>query len=93
MTYTTIVYTVADRIATIALDRPAARNGYTVTMADELHDAFDRADRDQGVRVVIFTGNGSDFCVRPRPASQRISGPASLSEPPAVGHFAIQTGH
>src|SRR2546423_5947746 len=32
-------------------------------MSDELADAFDRADRDESVRVVIYTGEGKDFCV------------------------------
>lgn len=58
-----ISYAVEDRIATITLDRPQARNGYTVRMADELAEAFDRADRDDTVRVVVLTGAGADFCV------------------------------
>lgn len=62
-TYEHIVYSVADRIATVTLNRPEARNGYTVRMADELADAFDRADRDDGVRVAVLTGAGKDFTV------------------------------
>jgi enoyl-CoA hydratase/carnithine racemase len=61
--YADITYEVADRIATVTLNRPAARNGYTVRMADELSDAMDRADGDEDVRVVVLTGNGKDFCV------------------------------
>lgn len=61
--YTEITYRVADRIATITLNRPGARNGYTVTMADELGDALDTADRDPQVRVVVLTGEGKDFSV------------------------------
>ncbi|MDV6011249.1 enoyl-CoA hydratase-related protein [Haloechinothrix sp. LS1_15] len=63
MDYTEVSYSVADRIATIALNRPEARNGYTIRMSDELADAFSRADADDEVRVVVFTGQGSDFCV------------------------------
>jgi enoyl-CoA hydratase/carnithine racemase len=62
-TYSDITYEVADRIATITLNRPQARNGYTIRMSDELADALDRADRDDDVRVVILTGAGKDFCV------------------------------
>lgn len=62
-TYQEIRYAVADKIATVSLNRPQARNGYTARMSDELADAFDRADRDDGVRVVVFTGEGNDFCV------------------------------
>lgn len=61
--YEHIEYAVADKIATVTLNRPAARNGYTVRMADELADAFDRADRDDGVRVAVLTGSGPDFTV------------------------------
>lgn len=63
MEYAEIIYTVEDRIATVSLNRPEARNGYTVRMSDELADAFDRADADEHVRVVVFTGEGDDFCV------------------------------
>lgn len=61
--YQEIEYQVRDRVATISLNRPQARNGYTVTMANELADAFVRADRDSTVRVVVFTATGKDFCV------------------------------
>jgi enoyl-CoA hydratase/carnithine racemase len=61
--YEHIEYAVADKIATVTLNRPDARNGYTVRMADELADAFDRADRDDGVRVAVLTGAGKDFTV------------------------------
>jgi enoyl-CoA hydratase/carnithine racemase len=58
-----VSYAVSDGIATVTLNRPEARNGYTVTMADELAVAFDDADRDESVRVVVLTGAGKDFCV------------------------------
>lgn len=61
--YAEITYRVADRIATITLNRPQARNGYTVRMSDELADAFGRADADEDVRVVVLTGEGKDFSV------------------------------
>jgi enoyl-CoA hydratase/carnithine racemase len=60
--YQEIKYEVAERIATISLNRPQARNSYTLLMADELADAFGRADADDSVRVVIFTGEGEHFC-------------------------------
>jgi enoyl-CoA hydratase/carnithine racemase len=58
-----VSYAVSDGIATVTLNRPEARNGYTVTMANELATAFDDADRDEAVRVVVLTGAGKDFCV------------------------------
>ncbi|WP_020672772.1 enoyl-CoA hydratase-related protein [Amycolatopsis nigrescens] len=61
--YAEITYEVSDRIATVTLNRPEARNGYTVRMSDELGDAMDRADKDTDVRVVVLTANGTDFSV------------------------------
>ncbi|ASR36824.1 enoyl-CoA hydratase [Prauserella marina] len=61
--YAEITYAVADRIATITLNRPKARNGYTIRMADELAAAFDRADADDDVRVVVLAAEGTDFSV------------------------------
>lgn len=63
LTMAETTYAVADRIATVTLNRPEARNGYTIRMADELGAAMDRADRDEDVRVVVLTGAGKDFCV------------------------------
>jgi enoyl-CoA hydratase/carnithine racemase len=60
--YTEIRYDVADAILTITLDRPDRLNAFTATMMTELLDAFDRADADDGVRVVIVTGAGRGFC-------------------------------
>lgn len=61
--YQQITYEVNGAVATIALNRPERRNGYTLRMADELADAFPRADADDTVRVVVFTGHGNDFSV------------------------------
>jgi len=62
MQYTQIRYEVADRVATITLDRPEQLNAFTGTMMHELIDAFDRVDADDDVRVVIVTGAGRGFC-------------------------------
>ncbi|HZC72397.1 MAG TPA: enoyl-CoA hydratase-related protein [Jatrophihabitans sp.] len=63
MEYGEITYGVADKIATITLNRPAARNGYTLRMADEIADALAGANADPAVRAVVLTGAGADFCV------------------------------
>jgi enoyl-CoA hydratase/carnithine racemase len=63
MPYQHITYDVADNIATVTLNRPEARNGFTVLMANELADAFATAGADDDVRVVVFTSVGGDFCV------------------------------
>ena len=63
MAYSQISYDVSEKIATITLNRPEKLNAYTRTMASEIADAMDRADGDDGVRAVIFTGAGDRaFC-------------------------------
>ena len=62
MSYAEIEYSVADRIATITLDRPERLNAFTLVMRGELIDAFDRADADDDVRAVVVTGRGRAFC-------------------------------
>jgi enoyl-CoA hydratase/carnithine racemase len=63
MTYTQILYDVADNIATITLHRPEKMNAFTGTMMAEMIDAFDRIDADDDVRAVIVTGHGERaFC-------------------------------
>jgi enoyl-CoA hydratase/carnithine racemase len=62
VSYTEIEYSVADRIATITLDRPDRLNAFTLVMREELIDAFDQADADDGVRAVVVTGRGRAFC-------------------------------
>jgi len=62
MEYTQIMYEISDRVLTITLNRPERLNAYTLTMCNELIDAFGRADADDDVRVVIVTGAGRAFC-------------------------------
>ena len=63
MAYETILYEVADEIATITLNRPAKMNAYTTTMGAEITDAMIRADADHDARVIILTGAGDRaFC-------------------------------
>jgi enoyl-CoA hydratase/carnithine racemase len=61
--FTQILYSVADGIATITLDRPEKLNAFTGTMMQELIAAFDIIDADDEVRAVIVTGAGDRaFC-------------------------------
>jgi enoyl-CoA hydratase/carnithine racemase len=57
-----IIEALEDGILTITLNRPDRLNAWTETMAQELISAFDRADADDDVRVVIITGAGRAFC-------------------------------
>ena len=62
MPYNTLRYEVEDHILTLTLNRPGQLNAFTVEMAQELIDAFDRASNDDKVRVVVVTGEGKAFC-------------------------------
>jgi enoyl-CoA hydratase/carnithine racemase len=62
MSYETIAYEISESILTITLSRPDKLNAFTVVMARELIDAFDRADADDEVRAIIVTGAGRAFC-------------------------------
>ena len=57
-----IRYDVAGGTATMTLNRPDRLNAFTRTMAGELIAAFDLADADDAVRVVLLTGAGRGFC-------------------------------
>ena len=46
MSYNTLRYEVADSILTLTLNRPDQLNSFTVEMAHELIDAFNRASDD-----------------------------------------------
>lgn len=59
----TLRLTSADRIATITLSRPAARNAVNERMAQELSDACERIRQDDDIRVAILTGAGAAFCI------------------------------
>jgi len=61
--FDTITYQVAQHKAAITLNRAEARNGFTLTMANELNVALAEADRDDTVRVVILRAVGEHFCV------------------------------
>jgi enoyl-CoA hydratase/carnithine racemase len=52
----------SDRVLTVTLNRPERLNAWTPIMAEELIEAFDRADADDEVRVIIITGAGRGFC-------------------------------
>ena len=58
MTYEDITYVVSDRVATITINRPQVLNAFRMKTIEELTQAFDAADADTDVRVVILTGAG-----------------------------------
>ncbi|MGO9268550.1 MAG: enoyl-CoA hydratase/isomerase family protein [Candidatus Binataceae bacterium] len=62
MQYETIRYDTDGGIATVTLNRPDKMNAYTATMGREIVEAFQAADQDPDVRVIILTGAGRAFC-------------------------------
>jgi enoyl-CoA hydratase/carnithine racemase len=62
MDYESIDYTIEESILTITLNRPDQLNAFTKEMADELEDAFTRANLDDEARAVVITGAGRAFC-------------------------------
>src|SRR5215510_6092803 len=62
MTYETITYEVADAVATLTLNRPAAYNALDLTLARELFAATLEADEDRALRCIVVTGAGNAFC-------------------------------
>ena len=62
MSYNTLTYAVSEGILTLTLNRPEQLNSFTLEMARELVDAFDRASDDDAVGAVVVTGAGRAFC-------------------------------
>ncbi len=58
----TLLYDVADGVATITLNRPDRLNAFVDEMEAELIEAFDLVDADDEVKAVVLTGAGRGFC-------------------------------
>lgn len=80
MDYEAIIYDVEDNILTITLNRPERLNAFNGQMSMEIHDALDRADADDNVKAIIFTGAGRGFC-----AGADLSGGSSTFDHDADG--------
>ncbi|MEZ4886165.1 MAG: crotonase/enoyl-CoA hydratase family protein [Chitinophagales bacterium] len=62
MKYNTLKLEIKEYILTITLNRPEALNAFTVEMANELIEVFNRANDDDNIRVIVVTGEGRAFC-------------------------------
>src|ERR1700735_279691 len=65
MTSQEILYSVANRVATITLNRPDKLNAWTAVMEKEVSSAMENAERDHDVRVIVLTGARRGFCAGP----------------------------
>lgn len=59
----TVILKMEDGIATVMMSRPQRRNALNEEMFGELVPVLAEVARDDGVRVVVFTGAGRDFSV------------------------------
>jgi enoyl-CoA hydratase len=59
--FKTILYDTDGAVATITMNRPEMANAQDSTLIDELDAAFDRADADDAIRVVVLAGAGKHF--------------------------------
>ena len=62
MNYKHIKFETHDSVALIKLNRPEKLNAFTLTMMEELCDAFDVIDNDDKIRATLITGSGRAFC-------------------------------
>src|SRR5947209_9655622 len=51
----------AGGLATLTLNRPAARNALSLAMIDALHASFDAIAADAQVRAIVLAANGPGF--------------------------------
>jgi enoyl-CoA hydratase/carnithine racemase len=61
MAYETLIVETTEAITLIRLNRPQALNALNQQLADELTDALEAAEADEGVRVIVLTGSERAF--------------------------------
>lgn len=57
-----ILYTAADGVAWVQINRPERRNALTTGTASALYEALLKASDDPALRVLVLRGVGKDFC-------------------------------
>jgi len=62
MTYQSLKLDNREGVLVLKLNRPDEMNSFTVEMAHELIDVFNRASNDDSVKAIILTGEGRAFC-------------------------------
>jgi 2-(1,2-epoxy-1,2-dihydrophenyl)acetyl-CoA isomerase len=63
MAKSTLLFSLADGVATVTLNRPDKLNAFTLELHAELAETLDRiAKPESGVRALIITGAGRGFC-------------------------------
>ena len=62
MQFSTLLYAVEDRVATITLNRPERLNAINLAMPGEIRRAVETAEADRNVHVIVLKGAGKGFC-------------------------------
>ncbi|HYH20825.1 MAG TPA: 2-(1,2-epoxy-1,2-dihydrophenyl)acetyl-CoA isomerase PaaG [Azospirillum sp.] len=62
MTYSTILFEVAEGVATLTFNRPDKLNSFTTEMHAEVRDALAKVQTDPSVRCLLLTAAGRGFC-------------------------------
>lgn len=80
-----VLYSAADGIATITLNRPRVLNAMGGGLLEGLQDGLERAASDTSVRVLVLTGSGRGFCAGADLGSvggsdERLTGAGALDE-------------
>ncbi|PWF43376.1 enoyl-CoA hydratase/isomerase family protein [Massilia glaciei] len=60
--YQTLTIAIADKVATLTLNRPEVRNAFNEHTIAELALAFDELGRNELVRAIVLAANGPAFC-------------------------------
>lgn len=78
--FETLTYEVNEHVCTITLNRPEVANAQNSLLIDELDAAFDAADADDGVRVVVLAGAGEHFSAG-HDLKSLLAGPGDETDP------------
>ena len=81
MVYSSLLYEKSQGVATLTLNRPDKSNAFDDTLIAEMIDALKAIERDAGVRAVVITGAGMNFCAGQDlgPILERYRSPAGVS--------------
>jgi 2-(1,2-epoxy-1,2-dihydrophenyl)acetyl-CoA isomerase len=83
MAYATILFDVADGVATLTLNRPDRLNAFNSDMHREVADALAAVERDRSIRAVLLTGAGRGFSAGQDLGDQAVA--SRNGEPPDLG--------
>ena len=80
-----VTYRVADRVATITLNRPERRNALNFAAYDQLEQCLRHASADPAARCVILTGADPAFCSGDD-VMEIMAGPKAVHKQPVIRH-------